>query len=255
VLADAEQVRTHAQTTSEEVLRTARAEAAQAIRAAEEQTAWTQQTMQSLLATAELEAERLRAAAREDGALHLAESRRRIQAVVHRVTDRVRAELVGTEREAQELSAVAAGLVTAAEAEASRIRDDAEEASRAMLAAAEDEVSLIHERARRREVETESTTRLLRQQVADEVVRNQQSAQDELRRAREEAAAHLAAARAEADDLRHKARSVLEDARTEAAVLTKHRDEIAAELEGLSGVIQALAVPAEPSPHEKEAPR
>ena len=59
---------------------------------------------------------------------------------------------------------------------------------------------------------------------------------------------------------------MLEDARTEAAVLTKRRDEIAAELEGLSGVIQALAVPtesrptgrrpngpAESAPEEKEA--
>ena len=129
-----------------------------------------------------------------------------------------------------------------------------------MVAEAEDEVSLIHERARRREEETESTTRLLRLQVADEVVRHQQTSQDELRRARQEAAEHLAAARAEADELRTKARLVLEDARNESAVLTKRRDEIAAELEGLSGVIQALAVPtdgptdgpAESAPKEKE---
>ena len=85
------------------------------------------------------------------------------------------------------------------------------------------------------------------------------------RRARHEAAEHLAAARAEADELRSKARAVLEDARIEAAVLTKRRDEIAAELEGLSGVIQALAVPtdipgdtptdgpAESAPEEKDA--
>ena len=112
-----------------------------------------------------------------------------------------------------------------------------------MIATAEDEASLVHERAHRREEETESSTRLLRQQVADEVVRNQQAAQDELRQARQEAAEHLAAARAEADELRSKARAVLDDARAEAAVLTKRRDEIAAELEGLSGVIQALAVP------------
>jgi hypothetical protein len=46
------------------------------------------------------------------------------------------------------------------------------------------------------------------------------------------------------------------DARAEAAVLTKRRDENAAELEGLSGVIQALAVPTdvptEPAPEEKD---
>ena len=112
-----------------------------------------------------------------------------------------------------------------------------------MVTEAEEQAGIVHERARRREEETEASTRLLRQQVADEVVRNQQTAQDELRRARHEAAEHLAVARAEADELRSKARAVLDDARIEAAVLTKRRDEIAAELEGLSGVIQALAVP------------
>jgi hypothetical protein len=214
--------------------------------------------MQALLATAEQEAERLRAEGQAAGRRHVAASRRRLQKVVHRVTDRVRADLETAEREAQELSAVAADLVKAAEAEAARIRDDAEAASRSMVAAAEEEARLVHERASRREEETEASTRLLRQQVADEVVRNQQAAQDELRRARHEAAEHLAAARAEADELRTKARSVLEDARTEAGVLTKRRDEIAAELEGLSGVIQALAVPtdnelAESAPEEKDA--
>ena len=254
VLGDAEQVRAHAHTSAEEALRAARAEAAHAIAAAEEQTAWTQETMQALLATAEQEAERLRMAGRADGVRHLAASRRRLQAVVHRVTDRIRAEMANAEREAEELNAVAASLVAAAESDSLRIRDDAEEASRAMVTAAEDEVSLIHERAHRREEETESTTRLLRQQVAEEVVRNRQSAQDELRQARQEAAEHLGAARTEADELRSKARAVLEDARAEAGVLTKRRDEIAAELEGLSGVIQALAVPTD-GPAESAAPK
>jgi cysteine sulfinate desulfinase/cysteine desulfurase-like protein len=39
-----------------------------------------------------------------------------------------------------------------------------------------------------------------------------------------------------------RARALLEDARSEVSVLTRRRDEIAAELGGLSGVIQALAV-------------
>ena len=254
VLADAEQVRSHAHATSEELLRHARAEAAQAIQAAQEQTTWTQETMASLLATAEQEAERIRLDGRADSARHVAHSRRRLQAVVHRVGERLRADMAAAERDAEELGAVAASLVTAAEADAERIRREAEEAGRATVAAAEDEVSLVHDRARRREEETESTTRLLRQQVAEEVVNNRQTAQDELRRARQEAADHVAAARAEADELRSKARAVLEDARTEAAVLTKRRDEIAAELEGLSGVIQALAVPTESAPEEKETP-
>ena len=68
---------------------------------------------------------------------------------MHRVTDRVRADLAGAERDAEALSAAAAGLVTAAEADASRIRDDAEEAPARCVAAAEDEAALIHERAAR----------------------------------------------------------------------------------------------------------
>jgi hypothetical protein len=199
--------------------------------------------MQALLDNAEQEADRLRATARSEGADHVAQRRRRIQAVVDRVTERMRDAVATAERDAQEVSAVAASLVTTAETDAARIRAEADDARQAHLAAAEDEATLVHERARRREEETESTTRLLREQVADEVVRNRQAAQDELRAARQEAADHVSSARAEADDLRSKARAILEDARAEAAVLTKRRDEIAAELEGLSGVIQALAVP------------
>ena len=59
--------------------------------------------------------------------------------------------------------------------------------------------------------------------------------------------------------MRTQARALLEDARTEVAVLAKRRDEIAAELSGLSGVISALAVPpdpqhdARPTPSESDA--
>ena len=125
VLADAEHVRAHAHSSADEVLRAARAEAAQAIAAAEEQTAWTQETMQALLATAEGEAERLRAEGRAEGALHLAASRRRLQKVVHRVTDRLREDRAAAERDAQELSGVATGLVATAEADAARTQASA----------------------------------------------------------------------------------------------------------------------------------
>jgi hypothetical protein len=50
-------------------------------------------------------------------------------------------------------------------------------------------------------------------------------------------------ARAEADELREQATRVLADAREEVASLTTRRDEIAAELGRLSGVIDALSVP------------
>ena len=106
----------------------------------------------------------------------------------------------------------------------------------------------MNERAQRRLDEAESGATLLRERVAAEVVKQQRAASDELRTAREQAAAHVAAARAEADEIRAKARALLDDARTEVTVLTRRRDEIAAELGGLSGVIQALAVsPDEPA--------
>ena len=82
-------------------------------------------------------------------------------------------------------------------------------------------------------------------------------------------AAQAEEARAHAEQLAERVR-VLEQQSREAAVLSKRRDEIAAELEGLSGVIQALAVPtdgptdlppdmpsegpARSAPEEKEAP-
>jgi hypothetical protein len=49
-------------------------------------------------------------------------------------------------------------------------------------------------------------------------------------------------ARTEADELRTEAHRVLDDAREEVAALTTRRDEIAAELGRLSGVIDALSV-------------
>ncbi|MBA3719172.1 MAG: hypothetical protein H0W95_02615, partial [Nocardioidaceae bacterium] len=54
--------------------------------------------------------------------------------------------------------------------------------------------------------------------------------------------------RDEADAIRAKAGAVLERARAEAVALARRRDEIAEELSGLSGVIDALAVPAEDEP-------
>jgi hypothetical protein len=89
---------------------------------------------------------------------------------------------------------------------------------------------------------------MLRERTAQEVVRLQRTGQDELRAAREEATATITSARAEADAVRSRARALLDDARSEVAVLGKQRDEIAEELAGLSGVIQALAVPAAEAP-------
>jgi uncharacterized coiled-coil DUF342 family protein len=76
------------------------------------------------------------------------------------------------------------------------------------------------------------------------VTRAQREAAEETRRLREEAAEALATARAEADALRHQARQRAEEAREEVAALARRRDTIAEELQQLSGVIEALAVPA-----------
>jgi hypothetical protein len=93
----------------------------------------------------------------------------------------------------------------------------------------------------------------LREQIAQEVLHKQHTADDELRRARAESARVVAAAREEADELRAQARRTLEEAREEIALLARRRDGITAELGQLSGVIQALAVPtSHPSPHTQD---
>jgi ABC-type transporter Mla subunit MlaD len=102
--------------------------------------------------------------------------------------------------------------------------------------------------------EAEQSARVLRAQVADDVLREQRTGQEELRRARTEAAALVAEARREADELRAQARRTVEDARSEVALLARQRDGITAELGQLSGVIQALAVPTPTHPPTPQDP-
>ncbi len=75
-------------------------------------------------------------------------------------------------------------------------------------------------------------------------------ASDELRRSREEAARELSEAQADAEQSRTQARELLASARAEVSALKQRRDEIAAELSQLSGVIEALAV-SESDPEEQ----
>ena len=75
-------------------------------------------------------------------------------------------------------------------------------------------------------------------------MRAQREAADEARRVREEASAFLTTARAEGDAVRRQARLRLEEAQEEVSSLARRRDNIAEELRQLSGVIEALAVPA-----------
>ncbi|MDQ3664401.1 MAG: hypothetical protein M3353_07055, partial [Actinomycetota bacterium] len=208
---------------------------------AAEQTAWTRQTMDALLATAEQEAQRIREMGHADAARHLSRTRRRVANVV----GRLRMRLAEAERQAAELGRVAAGVLATAEQDAERIRADAQGAAIEAASAADHAAALVHERAQRRLDDAEAGAHLLRERVAAEVIRNQRTAQDELRHGREQAAQLLAEAREEADAIRAKAGAVLERARAGAAALARRRDEIAEELSGLSGVIDALAVPAQ----------
>jgi len=78
--------------------------------------------------------------------------------------------------------------------------------------------------------------------VAEQVATAQREAEEARREARTEAVRIVGDARTEADDLRRQAAQILHDAREEVAALTTRRDEIAAELGRLSGVIDALSV-------------
>ena len=201
VLADAEQVRAHAHTVGRRRRSgAARAEAAHAIAAAEEQTAWTQETMQALLATAEQEAERLR----------IGRPRRRRAAPGGPAGGGCRPSCTGSptgsaprwprpSARREELSGVAASLVAAAESRRRRgsatrpRRPRAPWSPRPRTRSASS--TSVPAAARRRPSRRPGCS--ASQQVAEEVVRHRQSAQDELRRARQEAAEHLAAARVE----------------------------------------------------------
>ncbi|WP_460433940.1 ATP synthase subunit B family protein, partial [Angustibacter speluncae] len=66
------------------------------------------------------------------------------------------------------------------------------------------------------------------------------------REAREEATAELDSARTESAQLRAAAREQVEQARVRVASLSNRRESIEAELRGLKGVIEALAVPERP---------
>jgi len=110
------------------------------------------------------------------------------------------------------------------------------------------------ERAERRRSEAEAGASSLRAQVANEIVASKQAAAEVVRVSREEALQLISDARAEADELRAQARTMLTDARTEVATLRTRRDEIARELTGLSGVIEALAVPTDGPTDIPDAP-
>jgi hypothetical protein len=209
---------------------------------AADQTACANTTVEALLATAGDEADAIRAAGHADARAHLSRTRRRVQTVLGRLADRLRGEVQEADRRATELGEAAAAVVASAEEDAARRREQAEADARLALEEAEAGAAQILERADRRTAESEAGAQRLRGLVADEVVGMRTKASDELRRSREEAARVLSEAQADAEQSRTQARELLASARAEVSALKQRRDEIAAELSQLSGVIEALAV-------------
>ena len=120
----------------------------------------------------------------------------------------------------------------------------------ASLEEAEADAAQILERADRRTAESEAGAQRLRSLVADEVVALRTEGSDELRAAARRRPGCCHEAQADAEQSRTQARELLASARAEVSALKQRRDEIAAELSQLSGVIEALAV-SESDPEEQ----
>jgi len=222
---------------------TATAEADRVLGDAAEQLHWTQDTIASLLSTAKAEADRLRLADHEEVYLHLGARRRQLQDVISRVTLRARVSLAEAAAEAQRLRAQAEAVLDAAEKDTIATRDHVLAHADRVIAEADLTAQAATERGQRRLHEAESGSRVLRERAAAEVARLQTEAHEHRRAVRDEATKTLAAARGDADKTRAEARDLLRQARAEVKVLADRRDDIAAQLGHLSGVIEALAVP------------
>ena len=88
------------------------------------------------------------------------------------------------------------------------------------------------------------------------MIRLRAEAAQTLRDSRRESVRLVAEAQEVADGVRAQARKILADAKTQATSLRSRRDEIAAELTQLSGVIDALSVPETglgPDPSEEQS--
>src|SRR5690606_38968774 len=117
----------------EELLAGARAEAEAELRRAADETAWARRTVESVIAAANAEAQATRAAGHMDVGAHLRVSRRRLQAVIGRLADRLRTEADQTRSRAEELEAAAAEVLAAAERDGSERRARAESEATAIL--------------------------------------------------------------------------------------------------------------------------
>ncbi|MFD0866940.1 hypothetical protein ACFQ06_14140 [Tessaracoccus lubricantis] len=108
------------------------------------------------------------------------------------------------------------------------------------------------QRAEQRMTEAEASSQMVREQLMAELERTQKASYERTRTTREEAVKLLSEARVEAETIRTQAREMLTAAREEVAGLTRRRDDITLQLNSLSGVIEALAVPGTTTTQDEE---
>jgi hypothetical protein len=224
-------------------LEESRAEADRQVAAAVEQTAWAGRTVEALLAAAELEAERIRADSHRELARQLAGRRRHLEMVLSRSADKVRERYGEADRRAVDIEEQGQKALADAQAEAERIRQRAGEDADATRHDAFRHLEETETHARRRLEDDDAGARTLREQVAAEVARAQREAQQIVSAARDEASALVEEARRDRERAAAESAALLDGARAEVAELEQQRRAIVDELGGLSGVIQALAVP------------
>ena len=87
-----------------------------------------------MLATAEVERQTIHGRGHAEAAAHLRAVRRQVQGVAHRLADRMREILADADQRARDMIDAAADVVSAAEADAQRRREQAESDAQASLA-------------------------------------------------------------------------------------------------------------------------
>ena len=158
----------------------------------------------------------------------------------HKVTTQVRDAAAESER----IRGLAAAVLAAAEQAGARTTGRAEEEAGRTLAAAREEAAEIVARAERRLTEAREGAQVLRESTTAELDRLHRESLERHRLQRAELVALTDEARADADRIRSEAAEMLEQARAEVEALARRRSDITTQLGALSGVIDALAVPA-----------
>ncbi|MDR2895604.1 MAG: hypothetical protein LBV30_02980, partial [Propionibacteriaceae bacterium] len=108
------------------------------------------------------------------------------------------------------------------------------------------DVKALKAQSEERIARQESTVAESRARAMAEMEELQRTVTERTSRSRQEAIDVVTQARQDAEAIRGEVREYMERARMEAATLARRRDNIAAQLGQLSGVIEALAVPESP---------